>query len=113
MSYTLRSGITAGRIDADGLGSFDIRDGELTVEEYATASALVSQYCVEWPGDDPGPGHSPGDESGTESDDVEQADPDEDDAPVTAGEDEEECGVEMSSGDTCERPADDCPYHGG
>lgn len=40
------------------------------------------------------------------------AEPDED-APVTAGADEAECGVEMSSGETCERPADDCPYHGG
>jgi len=22
------------------------------------------------------------------------------------------CGAEMSNGSTCERPADDCPYHG-
>ena len=25
--------------------------------------------------------------------------------------DDELCGTEMSDGSTCERPADDCPYH--
>jgi len=26
--------------------------------------------------------------------------------------DDELCGATMSDGSTCERPADDCPYHG-
>lgn len=26
--------------------------------------------------------------------------------------DDEVCGTEMASGETCERPADECPYHG-
>jgi len=29
-----------------------------------------------------------------------------------ADEDAELCGVEMSDGSTCERPAGECPYHG-
>ena len=35
-----------------------------------------------------------------------------DDDPHNEREDDEICGAEMSSGEICERPADDCPYHG-
>lgn len=38
-------------------------------------------------------------ESGSETDDSENSDDD-------------ICGVEMSDGSICERPADECPYHG-
>ena len=39
--------------------------------------------------------------------------PFEDTDEIVLGDDEyaELCGAEMSDGSTCERPADDCPYH--
>lgn len=55
MGYTLRAQISTGRIDAGDLGSFEIRDGELEAEDYATAATLVERYHVEWPDGDPGP----------------------------------------------------------
>jgi hypothetical protein len=55
VSYTLRSGITSGRIDSDALGTFEISDGKLEVDDYETAAALVSQYSVEWSDEDPKP----------------------------------------------------------
>lgn len=56
MGYTLRSGLPAGRID-DDLGSFEIDDGELEVDDYETAAALARRHNVHWPvGEgDPGP----------------------------------------------------------
>ena len=58
MSYTLRAHISTGRIDSDDLGSFEIRDGELEAEDYATAATLVERYTVEWPDGDPDPDES-------------------------------------------------------
>ena len=55
MGYSLRAHISTGRIDSDTLGSFEIRDGELEAEDYATALSLVERYNVEWPDGDPGP----------------------------------------------------------
>lgn len=55
MSYELRAGITAGRIDAGDLGTFDVESHTLEVDDYDTAVALVDRYAVEWPdgGSDP------------------------------------------------------------
>ena len=36
---------------------------------------------------------------------------DDDEYDVVDDADDELCGTEMSDGSTCERPADDCPYH--
>lgn len=56
MGYQLRAGISAGRIDSDDLGSFEIRGGKFEVDDYETAAALVDEYnVVEWPSDEPGP----------------------------------------------------------
>lgn len=78
MVYALQAQISTGRIDTDDLGSFEIRDGELEAEDYATAATLVERYNVVWPDGDPGP-----DEIEVEVDDeveVEAEDEDEDNA---------------------------------
>lgn len=79
MSYTLRAHISTGRIDSDALGSFEIRDSELEVEDYDTAATLVERYTVEWLDGDPGP-----------DEDAEPVDTEEFDTEDTDAEDAEE-----------------------
>lgn len=78
MGYTLRAGISTGRIDSDDLGSFEIRDSELEADDYETAAALVDQYGVEWPDGDPGPPESDSD-SDSDSDSETEAESDDSD----------------------------------
>lgn len=78
----------------------DTEDGVLEVEDYAEAAKLVdNHHNVEWVDRDPGPPSETVDDGGDENEDE-----DEDSADI--------CGVEMSDGSTCERLADECPYHG-
>lgn len=71
MTHQLRAGISTGRIDSD-LGSFEIRDGQVEVDDYDTAAALVERYSVvEWPDGDPGAPDDAGDEEPESEDDSE------------------------------------------
>lgn len=86
-------------------------DKRLEVEDRELAEAIVDTYdemvfVVD-------PDASEDEDSDSESEDEAQADSDES---AEEGEDEESdveiCGVEMNDGSICERPADECPYHG-
>ena len=55
MSHTLSISVVAvGRIDTDDLGSHDIRDGQIGVDDDETARALVDRYRhVSWESEPP------------------------------------------------------------
>lgn len=73
-------------------------DKELEVEDRELAEALVDTYEFLVFVAEPTP---------AESDRDSDSDSDSED-----GGEEDICGVEMDSGEICERPADECPYHG-
>lgn len=55
MSYTLRSGLTAGSVDHPEHGEFEIADGSVEVDGYETASDLVDEFgSLAWADADPG-----------------------------------------------------------
>lgn len=68
MSYTLRTGITRGRIDAGDLGTHEIRNGTLECTGYETAAALVERYShVNWSNGDPEDGDTSEDSEDSEA----------------------------------------------
>jgi hypothetical protein len=56
--YRLQSNVTRATLDASdrGLGTFDIEDGYVTVDDYETAQQLVNAYSLYWE-DNRDPGH--------------------------------------------------------
>lgn len=63
MTYTLRAGPKTGRIDDEDLGSFEIEDSQIEVDEYDVAERLIERYSVEWYDGDPGPPRESSDDS--------------------------------------------------
>lgn len=56
--------------------------------------------------------HRSGDWERVEDDATESSSDEDETSESETGTDYEICGTEMSSGEICERPADECPYHG-
>lgn len=108
MTYRLQTSIDAGRIETDG-EMYRIRDNAVEVDDKEVAEALLARYghlyrMTEVGSAEPDSTPEPADsDADTETDD--DVDADADSAEI--------CGVEMASGEICQRPAGDCGYHGG